>query len=147
MTTFRTETEQIDETIARERVFARLLTPFGAFALLLASIGLYGATAYGVARRTGEIGVRIALGARQGQVRWLVLRQTAILAAIGLAIGVPASLAAAQLLKAQLFGVKPADFATIAAAGGSMLGTVLLAGWIPARRAGRVDPLTAIRME
>lgn len=147
VTAFRTQAEQIDQTIGRERVFARLLSLFGAFALLLASIGLHGVTSYAVARRTSEIGVRVALGARGDQIRWLIMRHVLWVALIGLAVGVPIAIAAGSLVKSMLFGLAAADPLTLAAAGATMLAVMLLAGWLPARRAARLDPLAAIRKE
>ena len=146
-TAYRTQADQIDRTIGRERVFARLLTLFGAFAMALASFGLYGATTYSVARRTSEIGVRIALGARRGQVQWMILRQVAVLAGTGLLIGVPTALFAGRLLQSLLFGLTPTDPATLIAAAATMLAVVMIAGAVPARRAARIDPLRAIRTE
>jgi predicted permease len=146
-TAYRTQADQIDRTIGRERVFARLLTLFGAFALALASFGLYGATAYAVARRTAEIGVRMALGARRGQVQWMILRQVAVLAGTGLLVGIPAALFTGRLLESLLFGLTPTDPATVIAAAATMLAVVMIAGAVPARRAARIDPLRAIRTE
>jgi ABC-type antimicrobial peptide transport system permease subunit len=146
-TAYRTQADQIDRTIGRERVFARLLTLFGAFAMALASFGLYGATTYSVARRTSEIGVRIALGARRGQVQWMILRQVAVLAGSGLLIGVPTALFTGRLLHSLLFGLTPTDPATLIAAAATMLAVVMIAGAVPARRAARIDPLRAIRTE
>ena len=143
----RSQVAQIEERIGRERVFARLLTIFGAFALLLASIGLHGVTAYSVSRRTNEIGVRMALGARPEQVLWLVLRQVAWLGLAGLVVGVPLGFAASPLLGSLLFGIAPSDARTMAMAAAVMLSVALLAGYLPARRAARMNPLTALRRE
>jgi len=146
-TAYRMQADQIDRTIGRERVFARLLTLFGGFALALASFGLYGATAYAVARRTGEIGIRMALGASRGRVQRMILRQVALLAGSGLLVGVPLALFTGRLLDSLLFGLTPADPATLIAAAVTMLAVVMLAGAVPARRAARIDPLCAIRTE
>jgi predicted permease len=146
-TGYRTQADQIDRTIGRERVFARLLTLFGGFALALASFGLYAATAYAVARRTAEIGVRMALGARGGQVQWMILRQVAVLAGTGLVVGVPLALFTGRLLDSLLFGLTATDPPTIIAAAATMLAVVMIAGAVPARRAARIDPLSAIRTE
>lgn len=143
----RSQTAQINDRIGRERVFAWLLTIFGAFALLLASIGLHGVTAYSVSRRTNEIGVRMALGAEPTQAMWMVLRQVAWLAIAGLGVGVPIGFAASPLLGTLLFGVAPSDGATMAVAAMVMLSVALLAGYLPARRAARMNPLTALRRE
>jgi predicted permease len=143
----RSQVAQIEDRIGRERVFARLLTIFGAFALLLASIGLHGVTAYSVSRRTNEIGVRMALGAEPKQVLWLVQRQVAWLAVAGLIVGVPLGFAASPLLGTLLFGIAPSDVRTMAMAAAVMLTVALLAGYLPARRAARMNPLTALRRE
>jgi predicted permease len=147
ITAFRTQTAQIAQTLGRERVFARLLTLVGAFGLLLAAIGLHGITACAVAQRTSEIGVRLALGATTGRVLWMVLRQVAGIALAGLAVGVPAALASGRLLRTLLFGLAPTDTPTLAIAAITLLSISLLAGWIPARRAAALDPLTAIRRD
>ncbi|MGH7469555.1 MAG: ADOP family duplicated permease [Longimicrobiales bacterium] len=143
----RTQLAQIARTSARERMFTQLLTIFGAFALLLASIGLHGVTAYSVSRRTAEIGVRVALGARPTQVLWLVLRQVALLALAGLALGIPAALAAGPLMSSLLFGVAPAELTVLATGTIVMIAVALAAGAQPALRAVRLDPLTALRSE
>jgi len=128
-------------------VFTQLLTLFGLFALLLASIGLYGVTSYAVTRRTSEIGVRVAVGARSPQIIWMILRQVAILAGIGLLVGVPMSLALGPLVGSLLFGVAPSDPVTVALAGLTMVGVALGAGLLPALRASRLDALQALRTE
>ncbi len=145
--TLRAETEIIAQTSARERVFTQLLTLFGAFALLLAGIGLHGVTSYAVTRRTSEIGVRMAVGARPGQILWLVLRQVVALAAIGLALGVPAALAAAPVVASLLYGVAPTSPGAVSAAAVVMLVVAVGAGLVPALRAARLDALVALRME
>ncbi|GMV21498.1 MAG: hypothetical protein AMXMBFR57_14470 [Acidimicrobiia bacterium] len=143
----KTQQQQVREMTMRERVFAQMLTVFGAFALLLACIGLHGVTAYSVAQRTNEIGVRMALGAQSGQVLWLVLRQVTVLAAMGLAAGIPLALWVAPLFSALLFKVAPGDPAGLAIGALVMLAVALAAGFLPARRAARLDPLKALRME
>ena len=137
----------IDDNVRQERLIAQLSTVFGALALLLAAIGLYGVLSYAVAQRTGEIGIRMALGARRGVVIGMILRETAVLIAIGLAAGVPASLACARLVRSTLFGLEPSDPLALAGALGVMLAVAAVAGYIPARRASRVDPLVALRYE
>jgi predicted permease len=137
----------MDDNLRQQRIIAQLSTVFGALALLLASIGLYGVLSYGVARRTNEIGIRMALGAQGGSVVRMVLRETVVLIAIGLVVGVPASLACARLIQSKLFGLKPADPLTLAAALGVLIAVALASGWIPARRASKVDPLIALRYE
>ena len=143
----KTEAEQIRETLGTEVAFTRLLVAFGAFALFLACIGLHGVTACSVARRTSEIGVRIALGAQRPDVLWLVFRQVAIITAAGLVVGLPVTIWAGKSIAAFLYGVTPADPLSLAAGAGLMIAVAALAGYLPARRAARLDPLTALRME
>lgn len=141
------QTALISQASSSERVFTQLLTLFGAFALLLASIGLHGVTAYWVSRRTSEFGVRVAVGARPGQVQWLVLRQVLVLVGAGLLVGIPASLAAGPLVGSLLYDVAPNDPTIIAAASSMMLVVALGAGFLPAQRAARLDALAALRKE
>ena len=136
-----------DSRIAPERMFATLVSALAGLAVLLACIGLYGLLAYNVTRRTSEIGIRMALGAQRGDIARPILREALLLATTGLAIGVPAALALAQLVKSQLYGVAPADPLTLIAGALLLLVIALLAAWIPARRAARVDPLEALRAE
>jgi predicted permease len=143
----RTTEEQIDNLLTTERLIASLSAVFGFLATLLAVIGLYGVMAYTVARRTREIGIRMALGAAQGNVIWMVMREVLLLVGIGVAVGVPAALGLAKLIESQLFGMKGRDPATmlLAAIGLGLIAT--LAGYVPALRASRVDPLHALRYE
>ncbi|MGH7576988.1 MAG: FtsX-like permease family protein [Longimicrobiales bacterium] len=143
----RAQAEIIAQSGAKERVFTQLLTLFGGFALLLASIGLHGVTAYSVTRRTSEIGVRVAVGARPDQILWMVLRQVVILTGIGLATGVLAALAAARLIASLLFGVAPTSPGAIGVAAAVMLVVAVCAGLLPALRAARLDALVALRTE
>jgi len=143
----RSQTAIMAETGARERVFTQLLSIFGAFALLLASIGLHGVTSYAVSRRTSEIGVRVAVGARRQQILWMILRQVLVLAVVGLVIGVPISLAAAPVVGSLLYGVAPNDVQTVVAAACVMLAVACAAGLLPARRAARVDAMVALSVE
>jgi predicted permease len=143
----RTQREQINRNLSRERTFAFLSSFFSAITLTLACIGIYGVFAYAVTRRTSEFGVRMAVGATGAQVRWLVLRGALLLVALGMAIGVPAALAVATLVRVGLFGVEPADPATIAAAAVAMILAAGIAAWMPARRAALLDPLVALRYE
>jgi predicted permease len=143
----RTEREQIDLTLGTERMFAALVTSFGVIALVLAAVGLYGIMAFSVARRTSEIGIRMALGARRGNVQWLVLRQSLMMAALGVAVGVPGALELTNVTEKLLYGVKPNDLVSIVGAVAVMIGVGALAAWIPARRAARVDPMVALRYE
>jgi len=142
-----TQAAEIDRTISREVTFAKLCTGFAVLALLIASVGLYGTMSYSVARQVDEIGIRIALGAQRGAVVWMVLRRVLLLAAVGLAISVPAALTASQLVKSFLFDTQPNDPGTLALAGVVLLSTAILAGYAPASRASRIDPLAALRHE
>jgi predicted permease len=138
---------QVEESIVQERLVAVLSTFFGALGLLLACIGLYGIMAYAVVRRTAEIGVRIALGARPGDVLWMVLRQTLLLMLLGIAVGLAATLAATRLVSSQLFGVGATDALTIATASLVLIVVAACAAYLPARRASHVDPMVALRYE
>jgi len=142
-----TQVAEIDRTISQEVTFAKLCTGFAVLALLIASVGLYGTMSYNVAQQIGEIGIRMALGAPRRAVVWMVLRRVLILAAVGLAISVPAALSAFQLVKSFLFETRPNDPGTLALAGVVLLSAAILAGYAPARRASRVDPLAALRHE
>lgn len=139
--------EQIRDKLTQERTIAQLVSFFGALALILACIGLYGVMAHGVARRTNEIGIRMALGAKGGNIAWMVLRETLLLVVVGLALGIPAAWFAGRLVSSQLFGLSGADPWTLIAAALVLTVVAMLAGYIPARRASRVDPLTALRYE
>jgi predicted permease len=139
--------EQVRGRLNQDRLIAQLVSFFGAVALILACIGLYGVMAQGVARRTNEIGIRMALGAKGGNIAWMVLRETLVLVVAGLAVGVPAALLSARLIATQLFGLSPTDPLTLIGAAVVLTGVAVLAGYIPARRASRVDPLTALRYE
>lgn len=143
----KTFVSMLDDNLRQERMIAQLSTVFGGLALLLACIGLYGVLSYAVAQRTSEIGIRMALGAERGIVVRMVLRETAILILIGLVVGVPVSLACARLIQSKLFGLKPADPLTLAAALGIMIIVAIASGYLPARRASKVDPLIALRYE
>ena len=137
----------VDGTLVQERMVSGLCGLFGVFALLIASIGLYGRLSYSVAERTGEIGVRMALGARQSRVLWMVLRDALILTLSGIAIGLPLALASTKLLRTLLFAVTPTDATTWIAIATSIIGVSMIAGYIPARRAASVDPVVALRAE
>jgi predicted permease len=140
-------TEVVDRTLLTERLVAHVSSGFGILALLVASIGVYGLLAYGVVRRTREIGIRTALGASRQRVQWLVLRESLLLFGLGLAAGVPTALVATRSVAPMLFGLAPADLATIVAATFVLLGVVLTASYLPARRATKVDPMEALRHE
>jgi predicted permease len=138
---------QAEQSLIRERLLAMLSSFFGALALVLACLGLYGLMAYAVARRTAEIGIRVAVGAHRGHVLWLVLRETLLLAATGIVVGIPLALWAERYARSLLFGVGPADPLPIAFTVVALVGVAALAGYFPARRALRVDPMTALRYE
>ena len=140
-----TQAAEIDRTISRELTFAKLCTGFAVLGLLIACVGLYGTMSYNVTRQIGEIGTRMALGAQRGAVIWMVLRRVLLLAAVGLAISVPAALIASRLVKSFLFETQPNDPGTLALAGVVLLSAAILAGYAPARRASRIDPLAALR--
>jgi predicted permease len=142
-----TQAAEIDRTISQEITFAKLCTGFAVLALLTACVGLYATMSYNVERQIGEIGTRMALGAQRGAVVWMVLRRVLILAAAGLAISVPAALIASRLVKSFLFETQPNDPGTLALAGVVLLSAAILAGYAPARRASRIDPLAALRHE
>jgi predicted permease len=139
--------DHVGRSLVQQKLVARLASFFGALALLLAAIGLYGVMSYGVARRTNEIGIRMALGAHRLSVLWLVLREALLLVLIGLAIGVFASLALTKTAATLLYELKPNDPLTIALAVLLLAGVAALAGYVPARRASRVDPMVALRDE
>jgi ABC-type antimicrobial peptide transport system permease subunit len=122
-----------------------LIASFALTAVLLAAIGLYGVLAYAVGQRTREIGIRLALGAKRGEVLRMVMAQAGRLAVAGVVIGLIAAVLASRALRSQLFEVAPTDAATYISVAGALLVVALLASWIPARRAARIDPLDALR--
>jgi ABC-type antimicrobial peptide transport system permease subunit len=140
-------TDQVERALARERLMATLAAAFGVLGLVLAAIGLYGLLTYTVARRTNEIGIRLALGAMPREVLWMVIRHVLLLVGAGIAIGLPAAWGASRWISSMLFGVKPTDTATILAATVTLVFAGLLAGFLPAWRASRVDPTVALRYE
>jgi macrolide transport system ATP-binding/permease protein len=144
---FQTFDQQIADQFNQDRLIARLATLFGALALLLATVGIYGVTAYTVARRTSEIGIRMALGANRSRVIAMVMRGTMIHAALGLAIGVPAALFCVRFIEAQLYDVKSWDAGVLNASILTLILASALAGLIPARRAASIDPVQALRTE
>jgi ABC-type antimicrobial peptide transport system permease subunit len=137
----------VERALVRERLLARLSGFFGTLAAALAAIGLYGLLAYAVATRTRDIGIRMALGADRGRVLRMEIWSALRLVAIGIAIGIPAAIAAGRLFAAQLFGVSASDPVTLAAAAALLTLVAGLAAWGPARRASRVDPMLALRSE
>ena len=139
--------EQVTRNFNQDRLIARLTELFGGLALILACVGLYGVTAYAVARRTGEIGIRMALGADRPRILGLVLRGALLQLGVGLAIGIPAALAGGRLLANQLYGVKSYDPAILALAAVVLTACALLAGFVPAQRAASIDPIRALRVE
>ncbi|HEU5451927.1 MAG TPA: FtsX-like permease family protein, partial [Terriglobales bacterium] len=142
-----TQQEQYDLSISQDKLVARLSTFFGILAALLVATGLYGTLAYRVNRRTSEIGVRMALGAQRAQVLWMILRESLLLCAIGAAVGLPLSFAAARLLRSMLFEMSPGDPLSFVAALLGVAAVAMAAGLIPARRASSVDPMIALRYE
>ncbi len=137
----------IDETINQEIAFARLCTAFAVLALVIACVGLYGTMSYNVARRTSEIGICMALGARRAAVIWMVLREVCVLAALGLAISVPLARGLSRFVESFLFDMKPNDPTALAVGVATLVAAALLAVYGPARRASRIDPMTALRHE
>jgi predicted permease len=142
-----TLTDHIGRSLVQQKLIARLASFFGILAVLLSCIGLYGLMSYAVARRTNEIGIRMALGARSTNVLWLILRESMTLVVIGIVLGLVASLLTTKTAKSLLFGLKPNDPLTIVVASMLLLAVALFAGYLPARRAARVDPMTALREE
>ena len=142
-----TQAAEIDRTISQEVTFAKLCSGFAVLALLIACVGIYGMMSYVVAQQVNEIGIRMALGAQRGAVVWMVMRRVLLLAAVGLAISVPAGLSASRVVKSFLFDTQPSDPATLVLAGVILLSAAILAGYAPARRASRIDPLAALRQE
>lgn len=144
---FRLLSTQIDDTLLRDQLLARLASVFGVLALTLASFGLYGVVSYAVARRRSEIGIRMALGSSQGRVVWVMLRETAGLLCVGIPLGLAATLVCARFVRSMLFGLTPTDPATLGGACFLLPAVALVAAYLPALRAGRIDPLSALRNE
>lgn len=143
----RTQAADIDRTINQEFTFARLCTAFAILALVIACVGVYGAVSYNATRRTGEIGIRMALGARRGGIVRMVLREVLVLTAVGLCAGLAVALATSRFVASLLYGLTPNDPMTLALAAITLLGAVLAAAYVPARKASRIDPVTALRVE
>ncbi|MBZ5593840.1 MAG: ABC transporter permease [Acidobacteriia bacterium] len=144
---FNTLALQVNESLNRERLLASLSGFFGLLALLLAAIGLYGVMSYNVVRRRSEIGIRLALGAEQKTILWMVLREVLLLVAGGMAVGFLAAAASTRLIRGMLYEISPSDPGTLALAGTILLAVALLAGYLPARRAARLDPMSTLREE
>jgi putative ABC transport system permease protein len=143
----RTVDEQVGQSLSSERLVAMLSAFFGTLATLLAAIGLYGVMAYTVSRRTREIGIRVALGAGRGSLLGLIMREVLVLTGTGVAIAIPMALALTRLVRSQLYGIASGDVSSIAMAAGALIAVALAAGYIPAERASRVNPITALRSE
>jgi len=139
--------EQVSNLMNHEELISSLTGIFSLLAVVLASIGLYGVMTYNVVRRTSEIGIRIALGAQSNSVLWMVLKESLVLLAIGVALGIPATLAATRTIQSQLFGLSPTDPLTFIAAALTISLVTLIAAWFPAHRATKVDPIIALRYE
>src|SRR3989454_2135250 len=143
----RTEEAQISNSLTTERMIASLSTVFGFLATLLAGIGLYGVMAYTVAQRTREIGIRMALGADRRKVIWMVMRDVLLLVAAGIGAGIPAALALMRAVETQLYGLTAHDPSTLAVATAGLALVACTAGYLPALRASRLDPMVALRYE
>jgi ABC-type antimicrobial peptide transport system permease subunit len=143
----RTQDEQIDRLNSQPLLFARLAGLFGALTLLLACVGLYGLMSYNVARRTGELGVRVALGALPSHVMRLILRESLVLVCLGIACGMVGAWACGRLIGSLLFGLSATDPLTYGAVALGLAVVALLAAAVPARRAGKIDPMVALRSE
>jgi predicted permease len=143
----KTVAEAINQALVEDRVIAMLSSFFAALALLLASLGLYGLMSYAVTRRSREIGIRMTLGAPPGSVLWAVLREALALALFGIGLGIPCALASSRFIASMLFGLSSHDLSTLAAVALLLLMVALFAGYWPARRASRIDPMAAVRTE
>jgi predicted permease len=143
----RTVNEQIDRRLITERLVAQLATFFGVVALLMAAIGLYGVVSYSISRRTSEIGIRMALGASGTRVIWMVLGETLRMVAIGVAVGLPCAIAISRLISSRLYGLTAADPMSFVTAMLIVLTAAFLAGYVPARRAARIDPMVSLRCD
>ena len=143
----RTLEEQVARSLSTDRLIANLATVFGVLATLLAMVGLYGVLAYTVTRRTREMGIRIALGALTRNISWMVLREVLVVIGVGVALALPAIWALTRFVKSQLYGITPLDPVAIIGAVAMLTLVAIVAGFLPARRAARVDPVVALRAE
>jgi ABC-type antimicrobial peptide transport system permease subunit len=143
----KTQVMEIDQTISQEIAFARLSSGFAMLAVVIACVGLYGTVAYSVTRRTSEIGIRMALGAQRSTVVQMILHEVLALAAVGLTIGAGAALATSRFVASFLYGIKHNDPRALLAAMAVLLTAALAAGYVPARNASRIDPMSAVRHE
>ena len=139
--------DQVDDSLARERLLAALSGFFAVLALLPGAVGLCGVMAYSVSRRTREIGIRVALGARRGEVSWMVVREALLMTACGAAVGLPGAYFAWRLAAGLLYGVQPGDPATMAFAAAVLVAAGIIAAVLPARRAAGIEPAAALRCE
>jgi ABC-type antimicrobial peptide transport system permease subunit len=142
-----TAQELVDRSLLRERLVASISALFGALAVLLAAVGLYGVLSYGIARRTRELGIRIAIGAEARSILAMVLREAGSMLALGVVVGLAAAWWLGRIVSRLLYGVQPDDLASIGIAVGVLMAAGTLAAWIPARRAARIDPIQALRYE
>ncbi|PYV13507.1 MAG: hypothetical protein DMG21_20945 [Acidobacteria bacterium] len=143
----KSQLQQTEESLFHERLFARLTSLFGLLAGILAAVGVYGVMAFAVSKRTREIGIRMALGATRKGIAGMVLSETLVVTAVAVVIGIAGALAASRLISSLLYGLRPTDPVTLAAAAFLMIAAVVLAGIIPARRASSVEPMKALRCE
>jgi len=143
----KTQTMHVDQAISQEIALARLCTAFAALALVIACVGLYGTVAFNVTRRTGEIGIRMALGAQRSRILWLFLRNVLALEVLGLLVGIPIVLAGSRFVASLMYGVRPNDPLPIVVAVMVLLAAGLAASYVPARRASSIDPIAAVRCE
>jgi ABC-type antimicrobial peptide transport system permease subunit len=147
ITNVSTMENQVEHSIVTERSVSMLSIGFGILALVLACIGLYGVLAYAVARRTGEIGIRMALGATKAEMIWSIVRESIALAIIGVAVGIPGQLIVGRISRSLLFGVQPFDLAALVLVLLILLAVAIIAGLVPGLRAGRISPMSALRTE